>query len=663
MHFATTPDEVRALTDAAIAEADDLVAAAVATGGAGSFETVLLPFDEADARLAAGYAGGAFMSHVHVEAAVRDAGQEADERLNRWRVDLLFRDDVAATVATFAASPGAAALTGERRRLLDRLGRDLRRAGHGLEPATRSEVRSLQGRLVELESAFQRNIDEAQDGLDLTRDELDGLADDFVAGLRPGAVPGTFRVSLDAPELYPFLGQARRRDLRRDLERREFNQAREANEPLLAEALRIRRRIADLLGYPSWAHYAMEVKMAHDPEAVRAFYDGIVPPLRAAMRGEVARLEEILRSDGEDRPLRTWDWRYCDSRLRRRDYAVDPDELRGYLPLRAVLDGLLGLTGEVFGLVYEPAAAAAWHPDVHRFRVRDAATGAEIGDILMDLHPREGKYGHAAAWALTPGRRLPRWELPAAGHRHRRQPAAPHRRRPGPPAPRGRGDALPRVRARPALHPRPRGARPVLGREHRVGLRGGAQPDPGALGVAAGRAGEVRAAPRNGRADPGRARRAPCREPRPRRRPQTLRQCYLGMVDLLLHGAEETVDIADADRAAFAATWGLPYHEGTLYPCQFGHLLGGYDAGYYGYLWAKVYGDDMFGRFEREGVTSTVVGADYRREILEPNGTRDPLELLRAFLGREPSPGTFLRLLGIEAASAVDVGAERATTP
>ncbi len=663
MHFATTPDEVRALTDAAIAEADDLVAAAVATGGAGSFETVLLPFDEADARLAAGYAGGAFMSHVHVEAAVRDAGQEADERLNRWRVDLLFRDDVAATVATFAASPGAAALTGERRRLLARLGRDLRRAGHGLEPATRSEVRSLQGRLVELESAFQRNIDEAQDGLDLTRDELDGLADDFVAGLRPGAVPGTFRVSLDAPELYPFLGQARRRDLRRDLERREFNQAREANEPLLAEALRIRRRIADLLGYPSWAHYAMEVKMAHDPEAVRAFYDGIVPPLRAAMRGEVARLEEILRSDGEDRPLRTWDWRYCDSRLRRRDYAVDPDELRGYLPLRAVLDGLLGLTGEVFGLVYEPAAGAAWHPDVHRFRVRDAATGAEIGDILMDLHPREGKYGHAAAWALTPGRRLPdgSYQRPVTAIVAN--------------LPRATADAPALLRHEDVVtlfHEFGHVLHCTLTRAELVRFSGGntewdfveapsqilehwawqpdvlarfarhhatGEPIPGGLveRLVASRDLDVAL--------------------------KTLRQCYLGMVDLLLHGAEETVDIADADRAAFAATWGLPYHEGTLYPCQFGHLLGGYDAGYYGYLWAKVYGDDMFGRFEREGVTSTVVGADYRREILEPNGTRDPLELLRAFLGREPSPGTFLRLLGIEAASAVDVGTDRATTP
>jgi Zn-dependent oligopeptidase len=79
----------------------------------------------------------------------------------------------------------------------------------------------------------------------------------------------------------------------------------------------------------------------------------------------------------------------------------------------------------------------------------------------------------------------------------------------------------------------------------------------------------------------------------------------------------------------------------------FGHLVGGYDAGYYGYLWAEVIGDDMFSRFAAEGVTSPAVGADYRREILEPNGSRDADDLVRAFLGREPSNEAFLRLRGM----------------
>jgi thimet oligopeptidase len=76
-------------------------------------------------------------------------------------------------------------------------------------------------------------------------------------------------------------------------------------------------------------------------------------------------------------------------------------------------------------------------------------------------------------------------------------------------------------------------------------------------------------------------------------------------------------------------------------------MLSGYDAGYYGYLWSEVYGDDMFSRFDEEGVTDPKVGAEYRRAILEAGGTRDGLDLLRAFLGREPSNAAFLRKLGI----------------
>jgi Zn-dependent oligopeptidase len=329
---------------------------------------------------------------------------------------------------------------------------------------------------------------------------------------------------------------------------------------------------------------------------------------------------------------------------------VDPDELRAHFSLDDVLGGLLDLSAEVFGLRFEAVAEAdAWHPEVRRLRVVDAEDGEVLGDILMDLHPRDGKYGHAAAFPLVPSRRLsdgsrrrpveaivanlpaPTAGIPALlrhddvvmlfhefGHilagtlsraRLTRFAAAPEWDFVEAPSQILEHWAWqPEVLARFARHhhtaapiPRDLVERLVASRDLNVGLK-------------------------------------------------TLRQCALGMLDLELHG-RDAVDPDEVDRASHERT-GFPYHEGTHQPTEFGHLMGGYDAGYYGYLWAKVYGDDMFGRFEAEGVMSPEVGLAYRRQILEPGGSRDAIELLRAFLGRDPSPATFLRLLGIEAVDA-----------
>ena len=127
----------------------------------------------------------------------------------------------------------------------------------------------------------------------------------------------------------------------------------------------------------------------------------------------------------------------------------------------------------------------------------------------------------------------------------------------------------------------------------------------------------------------------------------TLRQMYFGELDLALHAIAEPPDDLDAvNRRAYDVTL-LPFQEGTFFPASFGHIMGGYDAGYYGYLWAKVYGDDMFSVFEDEGITSPSVGRRYRDELLAPGGSRDAADLLRSFLGREPNNEAFLRHLGL----------------
>jgi Zn-dependent oligopeptidase len=120
-------------------------------------------------------------------------------------------------------------------------------------------------------------------------------------------------------------------------------------------------------------------------------------------------------------------------------------------------------------------------------------------------------------------------------------------------------------------------------------------------------------------------------------------QVSYGAEDMAMHASREPVDIDTAMREAFAVT-SLPYPEGTCSVASFGHLMGGYDAGYYGYLWAEVIGDDLWGRFVKEGITSPEVGMAYRRAILEPSGARSGDEMVADFLGRPASVENYLRM-------------------
>jgi thimet oligopeptidase len=562
-------------------------------------------------------------------------------------VALVFRDDLYRAVRTFADTDEATALEGERARLLEHWLRDFRRAGHELSAEERAELERLRTRLVEVEVAFQRNINEFRDGIDVTREQLAGLPDDFVERLSAGEQEGTYRVSLDYPEVNPFLEQAHDRSLRHALFLKNWSKALPANRQLLDEALEIRRAVAALLGEPTWAHHSMELKMARNPERVRAFYDELLPALEARVRRELDALADRLHADGHDGPITAWDWRYYDEARRRSEYGVDQNQISEYFPLEPVMEGMFAITGEVLGLEYRVVDnARAWHEAVRLYEIRDRSSGAPIAYFYADLHPRDGKFGHAAAFPMVVGHRgadgswvapvstivanftPPSGDRPALlkhaevqtlfhefGHiLHMSLTRAEFARFSGAETEWDFVEAPSQIMEHWTWEPS------VLERFARHHASG--EPIPTELVEQMLRARWVNVAIKIGV------------------------QAFYGGIDLALHAEPEAPDVEAALRRTYAVT-GMPYPEGTFFLAGFGHLLGGYDAGYYGYLWAQVIGDDMFGRFAREGVLSAPVGAEYRRKVLEPNGSRDAEELVRDFLGRDPSNEEFLRLRGM----------------
>jgi len=648
MHFASSAAEVAKITDEALAEADRLVDGLV-TATERTWETTMLPLEQISDRLEQAFGAGAFMGYVHTDEEVRNAAREAEERMQQWAVELIFRDDLYAAVTAYAETDDAGTLEGERARLLEFTRRDLRRAGHELDPAVRAEVKQLTSRLVELGVAFEQNIAEHKDALVVTREDLSGLPDSYIDSLAPGDEEGTYRVTMAYPDVIPFMENADRRDLREQLSYKFNTRAVEQNRPILEEAVRIRARIAELFGQRSWAHHKLEEQMAKEPEAVDSFYSELLPPLTDAGRKEIAEMEKMLREDTGDpeATLQVWDWRYYDTRLRRERHGVDNNEVAKYFPLEQVVEGLLQITGDVFGLDYEPVEAETWHADVRTYAVKDRDSGELIAHFHMDLFPREGKFTHAAAFTLIPGRRLedgsyqkpraaivanftkPSQDRPSLlqhnevltlfhefGHiLHQVLTRAETVRFSGTSTERDFVEAPSQIMEHWTWRPE---VLATFARHYETG-----EPIPESLVKALVEARNLNVAL------------------------STLRQAQFGIFDMGVHGPDAAdKDLEDVTRQAGEVSL-LPFHEGTFFPASFGHMLGGYDAGYYGYLWSEVYGDDMFSRFDAEGVTSPDVGRDYRRTILEQGGSRDGMDLLREFLGREPSNEAFLRKLGI----------------
>ena len=639
----TTPESVSRVVADAIAAGESLVATVVAPAPSRSWDNTLAPFNRLGAVMVRAYGEGPFLGRAHPDRAVRESAQAGEEALSKWQSDLVFRRDLYEAIEAYAATPEANGLSGERSRLLEFVRRDFRRAGHGLAEADRTEVQRLRTRLVELEVAFAKNIDEFQDGLDLTRDQLAGLPDDTIGRLSPGEASGTFRVSLDYPDYYPFMDYAHDRDLRRALQFKFFNKAVVENRPLLEEALQLRHRIAVLFGEPSWAHYAMELKMAKVPEAVERLYAGIVPGLTAKARDELADMAAAL-GDGS---LQPWDHRYLHTRIRKERFGVDPSAVAAYFPLERVLEGMFAITGDVFGLEYRKREnITAWHSDVVAYDILETGTGKQLATFYMDLFPREGKFGHAAAFDLQSAHAAPEgYVLPITA-------ILANFTKPTDTAPSllrhdevttlfhefghvlhnslghteltrfsGYNTEWDFVEAPSQIMEHWCWNADVLRRFARHHETGAAIPDSLVDQLVAARDLHIALA--------------------------MLRQVSFGKLDMELHGPGAVKDLDAITRETSEIT-GFPHHDGTFYPASFGHLFG-YDAGYYGYLWAKVFGDDMFSRFEAEGVLSPKVGADYLTKVLRPGGSRDPMEMLRDFLGREPNQQAFLRLLGIEA--------------
>ncbi|WP_418060928.1 M3 family metallopeptidase [Pimelobacter simplex] len=617
------PAWVRDRSAAELARATALVDDLRANPPADPF-AVLRQWDRAAGHLGNVAALGSLFGNVHPGSEVRDLGDAAEQEAERvataWGLDRALYDVFAALDdSAVAADPVAA-------RLLAKVRNDFRRSGVDKDEATRTRIAQVRERITELDQEFSRVTRDDVRTIRVTPAQLDGMPADWLAE-HPVDDEGMVTVTTDYPDSVPVRMFARDQEVRRAITVAFLDRGWPATDALLTELFTLRHELATTVGYADWPSYDADVKMIGEGPAIPAFIDKIAAAAEEPMRRDLDQLLARYRRDFPDATeVPGYDYNHYAELVRVEEYEVDAQRVRTYFDFGKVRQGLLDVTGRLFGLRYEPVDVPVWHEDVTAYEVlRD---GAAIGRIYLDLHPREGKYKHAAQFTLTDGvagEQLPEGVLVCNFSRglmeHDHVVTLFHEF----------GHLLHHVLAGHGDWFRFAGvatewdfveAPSQMLEEwawHADVLRTFAT-DAAGTPIPAELVAAMRAADDYGKGIYART------------------QMFYAAMSYWFHADRADAAAGAPDLTArmielqerYAA---LPYLPGTHMFASFGHL-GGYSSAYYTYMWSLVIAKDLFSAFEESDLFAPAVAHRYRDRVLAPGGSGDAADLVADFLGR-----------------------------
>jgi thimet oligopeptidase len=356
---------------------------------------VLEPFNEAWLLATTVALEAGLMKEVHPDRDVRTAAEDIGIAVARFHTRMGHSRPLYDALAR--VQPADA----EERRLIDVVRRDMKLAGVELDEAGRERVLAMREELTKLGQDFQRNHRDDVKAVELRPEQLAGMPADFVRD-HPAGANGRVRITTDYPDYIPFMAYADDDAARKELHRAFSNRAVPANLEIITAIIRKKHELAGLLGYPTWAEYQTQDTIAGSAKGVRAFLHEVSDIARERGRRE---LEQLLAKKREREPgaerVAEWELSYLQDKVKAEEIGFDAREARPYFEYRTVRQAILDLNSELFGLEFTPSTEPPWHPSVETFEV--AIDGTHTGRISLDMHPRPGKYKHAANFGYRPG--------------------------------------------------------------------------------------------------------------------------------------------------------------------------------------------------------------------------------------------------------------------
>jgi len=617
----------RQALDARLDRAQAAIDRMLAVKGPRTVENTLRPYDDALIELDAVGSQASLIENVHPEEALRTTAEKTSQKASAFSTALSLNREVYDALAAIDLS-GADPVT---KYYVEKELRDFRLAGVDRDEATRAKVRALREELVEIGQAFTRHIRDDDRTVSLKgAEELDGLPQDYIDRHKPDE-NGEIRLTMDYPDAIPVFQYAKSDDLRRRMHLAYSNRAYPANMDVLQRMMAKRYELATTLGHESWAQYITADKMVGSDVRAAEFIDEVVNASAARAESEyrvlLARLQE---DDPSASVVQAWQSGYYSEQVRKSSYDFDSQQVRPYFPYARVKEGVLGLMSRLFGVEFERVEdAPVWHESVECFEMFEG--GKLIGRFYLDMHPRDGKYNHAAQFDVRTGiagRQIPEAALVCnfpGGE-------------PGDPGLMQHGDVTTFLHEFGHLiHTLFAGHQPWCGiggiRTEWDFVEAPSQMleewawDPAVLATFAKHH-------ETGEPIPAELVRQMKRASEFGKGLRVRRQMVYAQISLSFYRSDPaTIDTDAMVREISARYQPYPHVEDTHMQCAFGHL-GGYSAIYYTYMWSLVIAKDMFAQFDRTNLLKPGVAVRYRDRILAAAGTRPAAAMVEDFLGR-----------------------------
>ena len=612
----------------------------------GSTSNTLMAFDDVSYYLTDLSMKLGLISSTSTDEDARNTANDESEKLSNYASALFLNEKLYKAIKQYASSSSAKKLFPNKKKFLKEAIISFEKNGMKLDNAGRKQLQELNEKLISFGLQFDKNIATSRDSLEFSEEELAGVPETTTTPWKKSN--GKFMVIVNGPNYNEVMSNANNSLTRKTMLLHYNNRAYPANITVLDSLFYYRNVYAKLLGFKSYAAYAVIDKMAGTPSTVWNFENDLIDKLTPYVTLQLNELKSIKRKfqPNESDTIFDWDMSYYRKKLLDTKYKLSTDEVKEYFEMNNTLQGMFKVYEKLFSLkIKEVTNMPVWYSKVKSYEM--FKEGKKIGTFYLDLYPRANKYTHFACFPISQYRIANGKEVYPVSALICNFPEGTTEQ----PSLLYHSDVVT------LFHEFGHLVHSMLGRSDI------ASQSPFSV------KGDFTEAPsqflenwvweyeslkmfakhyKTGALLP---------KPLFDKMKQTqlvgialqyIRQAYFGVLDFTYEDKYDSIKGRDINEVAkdLTAMRQVPFVDGSHMICSFGHL-NGYAANYYGYLWSKVYAEDMFSIFKKNGVMDTKTGLSYRKNILEKASTIEEKTMLKNFLGREPNSAAFLRSLGI----------------